>query len=72
MVFLTAPDQLELKRRLLDRGTETVGAAQRRLARAEAELAAQGEFDEVIVNDDVGQAAAALVVLMGLNGGEAA
>jgi guanylate kinase len=70
LVFLTAPDEAELRRRLLDRGTETPEAAQRRLARAEAELAAQGEFDEVIVNDDVGRATATLVGLMGLSGGD--
>ena len=69
LVFLTAPDEAELRRRLLDRGTETPEAAQQRLARAEAELAARGEFDEVIVNDDVSRAAAALVGFMGLNGG---
>ena len=38
----------------------------RRLRTAEAELAAAGEFDHVIVNDDLGQTVAELVELLGL------
>lgn len=60
MVFLAPPSADELQRRLLGRGTEDQAAVQARLARAEAELAATAEFDVVIRNVDVEQAAAEL------------
>jgi len=41
----------------------------RRLETARVELAAQTEFDAVVVNDDVGSAAEALVALMGITDG---
>jgi guanylate kinase len=64
LVFLTPPSWTELERRLVGRGTEPAEVIAARLARAEAELAAAAEFDEVIVNDDVGRAAAQLVGLI--------
>jgi guanylate kinase len=48
----------------LGRGTETADALAARLAQAEVELAAEEEFDEVIVNNDVEQAARELVGLI--------
>jgi guanylate kinase len=64
LVFLTPPSWAELERRLAGRGTESADVIAARLARAEVELAAETEFDEVIVNDDVGRAAAQLVGLI--------
>lgn len=64
MVFLTPPSMAELESRLRGRGTETEGSISARLARAEAELAAASEFDEVIVNDDVDATAAQLLDLL--------
>ncbi len=64
-VFLAPPSWDELVRRLVGRGTETEAERERRLATARDELAAQSEFDVVIVNHDVGQAARDLVSLMG-------
>ncbi|MEP7021908.1 MAG: guanylate kinase [Pseudonocardiales bacterium] len=61
LVFLTPPSWAELERRLAGRGTEPADVIAARLARAKVELAAESEFDEVIVNDDVGRAAAQLV-----------
>jgi guanylate kinase len=49
---------------LSDRGTESREVIDARLARARLELSAEGEFDRVIVNDDVGHAAAELVALI--------
>ncbi len=63
-VFLTPPSWAELERRLAGRGTESRDVVEARLARARIELSAEGEFDEVIVNDDVGSAAAELVALI--------
>jgi guanylate kinase len=64
LVFLTPPSWPELVRRLTDRGTEDDERVRRRLEHARAELAAEPEFDHVIVNDTVGQAAERLVALM--------
>ena len=63
-VFLAPPSWKELVRRLVGRGTETEAERERRLATAREELAAQREFDEVIVNDDVRRASEELVSLM--------
>ena len=65
LVFLAPPDAEELRRRLVGRGTEDEAALQARLARADEELAATGEFDVVIVNDDISRAAGELSDLIG-------
>ena len=51
-------------RRLVGPGTEDEAERERRLSTARAELAAQSEFDEVILNDDVRRASEELVSLM--------
>jgi len=65
-VFLAPPSWEELVRRLTGRGTESPEEQQRRLETAKLELAAEPEFDAVIVNDTVGQASARLVEVMQL------
>lgn len=52
-VFLAPPSWDVLVQRLTGRGTETPEVIERRLTTARAELDAQGEFDVVVVNDDV-------------------
>ncbi|HQR79179.1 MAG TPA: guanylate kinase [Actinomycetota bacterium] len=64
LVFLAPPSPEELKRRLIGRGTEDEAGVAARLKRADAELAAQGEFDHVVYNDDVERAAAELSALI--------
>lgn len=66
LVFLSPPSWDELVRRLVGRGTEDSAERERRLATARRELAAESEFDHVIVNDDVRRAADELVRLMGV------
>ena len=56
-VFLAPPSFDELVRRLTGRGTETEEQRNRRLETARVELAAESEFDVVIVNADADQAA---------------
>ncbi len=63
-VFLAPPSWEELGRRLVGRGTETAEERTVRLATAEREMAAQAEFDVVIVNDDVRRASEELVSWM--------
>lgn len=56
-VFIAPPSFEELKRRLVGRGTETAEQQARRLETAKVEIAAESEFDRVIVNDEVERAA---------------
>ena len=65
-VFLAPPSVAELVRRLAERGTETASAITVRSQLARLELAAQGEFDAVVINDQVEQAAGEVARLMGL------
>lgn len=65
-VFLAPPSWEELVRRLVGRGTESAVQQQRRLETARAELAAQTEFDHVVVNREIGQAVEDLVTLVRL------
>lgn len=64
LVFLAPPSFDELARRLTGRGTESPDKVRERLDRARIEMAAEDEFEQVLVNDDVERAAAALVALM--------
>lgn len=63
LVFLLPPSWDELVDRLVGRGTEDAEERTRRLRTARVELAAQGEFDYRIVNDDVASAAREVVEL---------
>ncbi len=61
LVFVAPPSWEVLEARLVGRGTESGDEVARRLQAARDELAAQGEFDVVLVNADVGECAAALL-----------
>jgi len=63
-VFLAPPNWEALERRLSGRGTETAEVMRRRLATARAELAAQDDFDEVVVNSRLESACEELVSLL--------
>lgn len=63
-VFLAPPSWEELVRRLVGRGTESGVQRNRRLETARAEMAAQAEFDFVVVNGEIGQAVKDLVALV--------
>ncbi|MFC4946445.1 guanylate kinase [Pseudonocardia sp. GCM10023141] len=62
-VFLAPPSFEELVRRLRDRGTESEAQFERRLETAREEMASTGEYDVVLINDDVQVVAARLVEL---------
>ncbi len=63
-VFLAPPSWAVLEDRLVGRGTETPAVIRRRLATARAEMAAQSEFDEVVVNRRLETACSQLVSLL--------
>jgi guanylate kinase len=56
-VFVDAPTFAELERRLRERATESSGEIEERLELAREQQKQAGEFDHVIVNDDVERAA---------------
>lgn len=68
-VFLAPPKPEDLVARIVGRGTEDPAEQARRLETARVEMAAEGEFDAVIVNDVVERAANELAELMGLASG---
>ncbi|PKO85573.1 MAG: guanylate kinase [Betaproteobacteria bacterium HGW-Betaproteobacteria-12] len=55
-VFILPPSMDELTRRLTGRGTDSSEVISRRLAAAQAEMRHVGEFDYVIINDQLAQA----------------
>jgi guanylate kinase len=54
--FVMAPSPGELRRRLEGRGTDSPENIERRLAKAAAETERAGEFDHIVVNDEVERA----------------
>ncbi|MBO4305871.1 MAG: guanylate kinase [Clostridia bacterium] len=55
-LMLAPPSMKELRRRLETRGTEEQPVIERRLAEAKTELSRMGEYDYVVVNDDLDSA----------------
>jgi guanylate kinase len=64
LVFIAPPDPEALRERLEGRGTDDPEAIDERLRTAEGELAAQQEFQHVVVNDDVERAAEELAEIV--------
>jgi guanylate kinase len=60
-IFVKAPTFEELARRLRERATESAGEIGERLELARRQLAQEGEFQHVVVNDDLERATAELV-----------
>ncbi len=63
-VFLAPPSWEALETRLTGRGTESAEVMARRLTTARAELAAQDDFDVVVVNSELDSASTELVSLL--------
>ena len=59
-VFIAPPSAEDLRRRLESRGTDSPETIERRLAAASDEIAAQGEFARVVVNDELSRASGEL------------
>jgi guanylate kinase len=63
-IFVAPPSFEELERRLRDRDTESSGEIGERLELARRQAAEAGDFDHVVVNDDVERAVAELDALL--------
>ena len=66
-LLLKPPSLQELERRIRSRATDSDAAIAGRLDRARMELMAEGEFDAVLVNENLDEALAELERLMGLD-----
>ena len=64
LIFIAPPSWEELVRRLTGRGTESAEEQAQRLVTAREELAAQSEFDYVVINDEVARCASEVVDLI--------
>jgi guanylate kinase len=63
-IFVKAPTFDELERRLRERATESAGEIGERLELARRQLAQEGEFQHVVVNDNLERATAELVAIV--------
>lgn len=63
-IFIAPPTFEDLAKRLETRGTESMEERERRLETAKVELAAESEFDYVVVNDEVARATESLLTLI--------
>ena len=63
-MFIAPPSLDELARRLRARATDAEEEIEARLEVARGEMAAEGEFDHVILNDDVDRATGELVAII--------
>ena len=53
LLFVTPPTAEELKRRLVNRGTETMDVIESRLRRASEEAEDMSEYDYILINDQI-------------------
>ncbi len=63
-IFILPPSMAELERRLTGRGTDAAEVIARRLAAAQAEMRHVGEFDYVIINNQLEEALADLLAVV--------
>ena len=64
MIFLLPPSLTELRNRLVNRGTETPEKIEKRLSKAVDEIKFIGEYDYMVVNEDLEEAVAAVRSIM--------
>lgn len=63
-IFIQPPSLDALRVRLSERGTETQASLDERLGKARYELSFSHEFDQIVVNEDLGKAYAAVKALV--------
>ncbi|HVZ40834.1 MAG TPA: guanylate kinase [Candidatus Kapabacteria bacterium] len=64
LIFVAPPTMEEMRRRLMMRQTESPEAVERRIARAEMEMAMRQYFDVIVVNDELECAVAEIEALL--------
>ena len=64
-IFIQPPSVEELRRRLVNRATDTAEAIENRVSKAAYELTFAPQFDHVVVNDDLDKAKAEVMRLVG-------
>ena len=64
LIFITAPSEEEIKRRLVGRGTEDSETIKNRLEIAKKELALADKYDYIVVNDDPDRAASEILEII--------
>ena len=57
LIFVMPPSYAELRRRLIGRGTEDMATVERRLSNAAREMGIAKEYDYIVINDSVEDAA---------------
>ncbi|MCD4757579.1 MAG: guanylate kinase [Arcobacteraceae bacterium] len=60
-VFITTPTLKELEQRLTARGTDTIDVIEKRIKNAQVEIKYTEEYDYLIINDDLDEAADKLI-----------
>ena len=63
-IFLAPPSWAELRRRLTGRGTESEEKVEKRLQRSREEFQVAREYDYLVVNDNLEQAAAEVLAII--------
>lgn len=63
-LFIMPPSVAELENRLRGRGTEKPDKIDMRLAKAVEEINLAGEFDRIVINDDLDEALAEVILLV--------
>ena len=63
-IFIMAPSMAILRRRITDRGLDNGSVIDKRMKNAEAEIAHQGRYLHVVVNDDLAAAIARFVSIL--------
>ncbi len=64
LIFLTAPSLETLRKRLVERGTESLERIERRLQTAEREMSCIESFDYLVINDTVEEAVSDIKAVM--------
>ncbi len=69
LIFILPPDFAELQRRIIGRGTETGADLQRRLDLAHYEMGLAEQYQYIVINNDITQAAEEIMTIVrGLRG----
>ena len=55
-IFIMPPSTEELRRRLINRATDSPEVIEKRIARAELEISFARQFDRIVLNDNLGKA----------------